>query len=126
MDNPLTPEKKEAILEDALHTYPILQMPRDITVNVIARIQSVPAPRPFRVMWNDFWVGLAIAMCIGALWFSAQNLPPMVIAHIRKESILLYQQILVSARGLIPLLFFGLAGFFAALTIPFMRRELMK
>ena len=126
MDNPLTPEKQNAILEDALHTYPVAQMPRDITMDVMSRIQTVPAPRPFRLTWNDLFVSLVLAICIGALWFSVQNLPPMMVAQIRKESILLYQQILVNARWLIPVLAFGLAGLFAALTIPFLRQELMK
>jgi hypothetical protein len=126
MDNPFTPEKQNAILEDALHTYPVAQMPRDITMDVMSRIQTVPAPRPFRLTWNDLFVSLVLAICIGALWFSVQNLPPMMVAQIRKESILLYQQILVNARWLIPVLAFGLAGLFAALTIPFLRQELMK
>lgn len=126
MDNPLTPEKQNAILEDALHTYPVAQIPRDITMDVMSRIQTVPAPRPFRLTWNDLFVSLVLAICIGALWFSVQNLPPMMVAQIRKESILLYQQILVNARWLIPVLAFGLASLFAALTIPFLRQELMK
>jgi hypothetical protein len=71
-------------------------------------------------------LGMALAICIGAVWFSLQNLPPLVVAQVRKESILLYQQILVNARWLVPMLAFSLAGFFAALTIPYLRRELMK
>lgn len=124
MDNALTPEQQTALLEEALHTYPISPMPREITLDVMARIQSVPAPRPFHLTWSDFFVSLVLAACIGAVWFSLQNLPPLVIAQIRKESILLYQQILVNARWLIPGLSFAFAAFFAALTIPFLRREL--
>src|SRR5215207_1431109 len=126
MDNPLTPEKQNALLEEALHTYPVAQMPRDITADVMRRLQTAPAPRPFRFTWNDLFLSLVLAVCIGALWFSVQNLPPLVIAQLRKESILLYQQFLVNARWLIPVLSFGLAAFFAALTIPYLRRELMK
>ena len=126
MDNPLTPEKQNAILEEALQTYSVAQMPRDITVDVMRRIQTIPAPRPFRLTWNDLFVSLVLAICIGAVWFSLQNLPPLVLAQLRKESILLYQQILVNARWLIPVLSFGLAGFLAALTLPYLRRELMK
>ena len=124
MDNPLTPEQQTALLEEALHTYPISPMPREITSGVMARIRSAPAPRPFRLTWNDFFVSLVLAVCIGAVWFSLQNLPPLAIAQIRKERILLYQQILVNARWLIPVLFFALAAFFAALTVPYLRREL--
>ena len=126
MDNPLTPEKQNALLEDALHTYPVAQMPRDITADVMRRIQTAPAPRPFRLTWNDLFVSIILAICIGALWFGFQNLPPLVIAQLRKESILLYQHFLVNARWLIPVLSFGLAAFLAALTIPYLRRELMK
>jgi hypothetical protein len=126
MDNPLTPEQQNAILEEALHTYPLAQMPRDITLDVMRRIQSAPAPRPFRLTWNDLFVSLVFAVCMGAVWFSVQNLPPLVIAQLRKESILLYQQFLVNARWLVPVLSFGLAGFLAALTIPYLRHELMK
>lgn len=124
MDNALTPEQQTALLEEALHTYPISPMPREITLDVMARIQSAPAPRPFHLTWSDFFVSLVLAISIGAVWFSLQNLPPLVIAQIRKESILLYQQALVNARWLIPALSFALAAFFAALTIPYLRREL--
>jgi hypothetical protein len=126
MDSPLTPEKQNAVMEDALHTYPVMPIPRDITLDVLSRIQTVPAPRPFRLTWTDFVLSIVLVVCVGAVWFSLQNLPPLVVAQIRKESILLYQQILVNARWLVPVLSFGIAGFFAALTIPYLRRELMK
>ena len=126
MDNPLTPEKQNAILEEALHTYPVAQMPREITMDVMKRIQTIPAPRPFRLTWNDLLVSLVLAFCMGAVLFSVQNLPPLIVAQIRKESILLYQQFVVNARWLVPVLSFGLASFLAALTIPFLRQELMK
>jgi hypothetical protein len=126
MDNPLTPEKLDAVIEDALHTYPVMPMPRDITMDVMARIQTMPAPRSFRLTWNDLVLSIVFAVCIGAVWFSLQNLPPLVVAHLRKESILFVQQMIVNARWLIPVLSFGLAGFFAALTIPYLRQELRK
>ena len=126
MDNSLTPEKENALIEDALRTYPILPMPRDITANVMARIQTIPPPRPFRLTWNDVLLGSVLMICMAALWFSLQNLPPLVVAQIRKESILLYQQVIVNSRWLVPALSFGLAAFFASLTIPILRRELMK
>lgn len=126
MDNSLTPEQKNAVIEDALHAYPVVPMPRDITVDVMARIRTVPAPRPFRLTWKDFVLSAVLALCIGAVWFGWQNLPPLAVAHIRKESILFYQYLLVSARWLIPTLSFGLAGFLAALTVPYLRQELRK
>ncbi|RPI96887.1 MAG: hypothetical protein EHM40_00185 [Chloroflexi bacterium] len=126
MDKPLTPEKKNTVIEDALQTYPIATMPRDITADVLRRIQTIPAPRPFRLTWSDVALSLVISLCIGAVWFSLQHLPPLVVAQIRKESILFYQHLLVNARWLIPMLSFSLAGFLAALTIPYLRQELTK
>lgn len=126
MDNPITPEKQNHVIEDALHTYPVMPLPRDITSSVVSRIQTIPAPHLFRLTWNDFALGIILSICIGAVWFSMYNLPPLVVAQIRKESILLYQQLIVNARWLIPVTFFGLAGLLAALTIPCLRRELMK
>jgi hypothetical protein len=126
MDNPLSPEKKNILIEDALHTYPIADMPRDITAEVISRLQTVPAPRPFRLTGSDLALSLVIALCMGAVWFSVFNLPPIVAAQIRKESLLFYQHLIVNARWLIPTISFGLAGLLAALTIPYLRQELMK
>jgi hypothetical protein len=126
MDKPVTSEQQKAILEDALHTYPMMPMPHDLTRDVMARLETVSAPRPFRLTWNDILLSVVLAACLGAMWFSIQHLPPIIIAHIRKESLLLYQQFLVNARWLIPVLSFGLASFLAALTIPYLRRELMK
>lgn len=124
MDSPLTPEQKQVAIENALHSYPLAPIPRDITLDVMARIETVPAPGPFRLTWSDLVLGLVIALSAGAVWFSLQNLPPLVVAQIRKESILLYQQFLVNARWLIPLICFGFAGFLASLTIPYLRQEL--
>lgn len=126
MDNPLTPEKQNAVIEDALQTYPVMPMPRDITEDVIARIEILPVPRPFRLTGYDLALGIILSMCVGAIWFSAYNLPPIVMAQIRKESILLYQHIIVNSRWLIPAFSFVLAGFLSTLTIPYLRRELMK
>jgi hypothetical protein len=126
MDNPLTPEKQNAMIEDALQTYPVVPMPRDIRADVMRRIQTASAPRPFRLTWNDLVLSLVLAICMGAVWFSVQNLPPLVVAQVRKESILFYQYMLVNARWLVPMLSFGLAGFLIALTLPFLKQELTK
>lgn len=125
MDNSLTPEQQKLAIEDALRTYPITPMPRDLSVDVLSRIQTARVQSP-RLTWTDLILGTVLAICMGAVWFSLQNLPPLVVAQMRKESILLYQQLLVNARWLVPMLAFSVAGFFAALTIPYLRRELMK
>ena len=126
MDNSLIPGTQHAMIEDALRTYPVAPIPRDITVDVMTRIKIIPAPRPFRFTWNDLVLAIVFSVCIGAMWFSINNLPPLLVAQIRKESILLYQHLLVHMRWLLPVLSFGLAAFLSALTIPYLRRELMK
>ena len=126
MDNPLTPEQQKIAIEDALHKYPLAPMPRDITADVMSRIETIPAPRPFRLTWSEIALSVIISLCIGAIWFGLLQLPPIIVAQIRKESILFYQYLLVNARWLIPVLSFGLAAFLAALTIPYLRQELVK
>ncbi len=126
MDNPLNPEEQKIVIEKALHTYPMAPMPRDIRGDVMRRIQTVPAPRPFCLTWSDLTLSFIISLCMGAVWFSLGHLPPLVVVEARKESILFYQHILVNAHWLIPVVFFGMAGFLSALTIPYLRKELMK
>ena len=126
MDNSLTPEKQNAAIEDALHTHPVAPLPHNITVDVMSRIKTIPAPRPFLLTRNDLVLAIVFSVCIGAMWFSINHLPPLLIAQIRKESILLYQQILVNMRWLLPVLSFGLAALLSALTIPYLRQELQN
>jgi hypothetical protein len=126
MDNPVTPENQDVLLEDALRTYPMAPMPRDITADVMVRIQTVPVPRPFRLAWSDMLLGVVLSLCVAAIWFSWSQLPPLVVAQIRKESILFYQYLLVNARWLIPMISFTLAGCLAALTLPYLQQQLLK
>ena len=123
MDNRL---EQDALIEDALQNYPLTPMPRDITAVVMARIQTTSAPRPFQVTWNDFAIALTITLCVAALFFTEQNLPPIMLTKIRIQGILFYQDILVNARWLIPAVLFGAAAFFSALTIPYLQKQLMK
>ena len=113
MDNRL---KQDALIEDALKSQPLAPMPRSVTLDVMARIQT--DVRPSLITWNDFVLSLVIALSIGAVFFAAQSLPPMVFAKIRIQGILLYQDLLVNARWLVPSLLFGGAAFLSALTIP--------
>lgn len=117
MDNRL---KQNALIEDALHSQTLAPMPRSVTADVMARIQK--DARPALVTWNDVALSLVLALCIGALFFAVQNLPPILLVKLRIQSILLYQDFLVNSRWLIPTLMFGLAAFLAALTIPSLLR----
>lgn len=113
MDNRL---KQDALIEDALKSQPLAPMPRSVTLDVMARIQK--DVRPSLITWNDFVLSLVIALSIGAVFFATQSLPPMMFAKLRIQGILLYQDLLVNARWLVPSLLFGIAAFLSALTIP--------
>lgn len=121
MDNRL---KQDALIEDALKSQPLAEMPRSISLDVMARIQK--DTRPALATWNDLVLSLVLAMSIGAVFFAAQSLPPIMLAKLRIQGILLYQDFLVNARWLVPSLLFGVAAFLSALTIPTLIRMTIK
>lgn len=108
--------KQDTSIESALKAEPLAQMPRSITVDVMSRIQT--NQRPALLTWSDFILSSVIASCLAAFWFTAQHLPPILIAKLRIQGILLYQDFLVNSRWLVPSMFFGLAALLAAITIP--------
>ena len=110
--------KEDALMEDALKSQTLAPMPRSITQDVLNRIQAADAKRPAILTWSDFALSFVIAACFAAVWFASQNLPPILLAKLRIQGILLYQDFLVNARWLIPAVTFGLAALLAALTIP--------
>jgi len=113
MDNRL---KQDALIEDALTSQPLARMPRSVTTGVMRRIQK--DERPALLTWNDFALSLVAAVSLAALWYAWQNLPPILVAKIRIQGVLLYQDFLVNARWLVPAAMVGLAALLAALTIP--------
>ena len=118
MGNRITPEQEDVIIEDALKNIPLASMPCSITVNVMTHIQK--DGRPALITWNDFALSLIITSCVAALFFALQSLPPILVAKLRIQEILLYQNILVNVRWLAPVLLFGLAAFLSALTIQYL------
>jgi hypothetical protein len=108
--------KQNAQIEDALTSQPLAPMPRSVTASVMSGIQK--DARPVFLTWNDFALSLVIALSLAALWYAGQNLPPILVARIRIQGILLYQDFLVNARWLVPAAMFGLAVLLAALIIP--------
>ena len=108
--------RQDAAMEDALREQPLAPMPRNLTADVMSRLQA--DQRPALITWSDFILSSVIASCLAAFWFAARNLPPILIAKLRIQGILLYQDFLVNSRWFVPALFFGMAAFLAALTIP--------
>jgi hypothetical protein len=110
--------KQDALIEDALNSQPLAPMPRSITADVMRRIQTTEAKRPALLTWSDFVLSSVIASCIAAIWFASQTLPPILLAKLRIQGILLYQGFLVNSRWLVPTVLFGLAAVLAAITLP--------
>ena len=121
MDNRLM---QDAQIEDALQSYPLAEMPRSITMDVMSHIQT--ETRPKLVTWNDFVLSLVLALSIGAIFLAVQSLPPILLAKLRIQSILLYQDILVNVRWLLPSIMFGGAAILSSLTIPTLLRMVVK
>lgn len=116
MDNCLTTEQQNALIEDVLKSQSLARMPHDLTASVMARIQV--SERPALITWNDFAVALVIVLTIGTLFITARYLPPIALMKIRIQGILLYQTLILNAYWLVPALLFGVAALFAGFSIP--------
>lgn len=114
MDDLLTPNEQNLIIEDALRSYPIATMPKSITEFVLARIHAEPAPR-FQLTRNDYVLAVVLSLVFGVILFALQSLPPQALLQIRIQGVLLWQSFLVNYRWLLPLisimLGISLAGF---------------
>jgi hypothetical protein len=103
---------------------PLAPMPQSITNSVLSHIQTESIPR-FRLTWSDFVLSLAITICILAVWFGLQSLPPLVLLQLRIQGILLWQKLIVNVYWLVPAisisLGFGL-GILALINFRYMRR----
>ena len=107
MDNRLTPEQKDELIESALHDLSFASLPRDLTADVMSRVRITPMPR-FRLEWRDALLSLAIALCILAAWIGIRSLPALVVVQIRIQGILLWQKFLVNAFWLVPSVCFAI------------------
>lgn len=124
MDDRLSPSQNEMI-EEALRSYPVPSMPRDVTTEVLARIRSRPAPR-FQFTRNDYLLMAVLTAVFSSILFSLQFLPGHVLIQLRIQIILAWQSFLVNARWLAPALFFGLAAVLAGMAIPSLYAMAMK
>ncbi|HEX2991210.1 MAG TPA: hypothetical protein VHO49_11060 [Anaerolineales bacterium] len=123
MDDRLIPNHNDRI-EDALRSYPPASMPRSITGDVMARLQTTPAPR-FQLTRNDLILAVVLTAVFNSIIFGLQFLPGHIGIQIQIQGILAWQAFLVNMRWLLPALFFGLAAVLAALTVPILYRMTM-
>ena len=97
----LTPNEQENIIEDALRSYPLANMPRDISQTVMSRIGREPAPR-FQITRMDYLLTIVLTLVLGAIILGFQALPPIALLQMRIQGILLWQSFLVNYRWLLP------------------------
>lgn len=116
MDDRLSPHLDD-ILEDALRSQPVIPMPRSITGDVMAHIQGAMVPR-FQFTRNDYLLTLVLIVVFSSIIFGLQFIPGHIVLQLRIQGILIWQSLLVNARGILPVLFFGLAALLAGLTLP--------
>lgn len=102
MDNLLTPNEQNEMIEDALLSYPLAQMPKSITESVMTRIGNEPIRR-FQITRTDYLLGIVLTLVLGAIMLSFQFLPPIVLLQMRIQGILLWQSFLVNYRWFLPL-----------------------
>lgn len=76
-DPQFSPALENAIIEDALQTYPLAEARRNFTADVMTRIRAA-TPRPrFHLHWIDYAIaffGLAMAIACSLVWaFTPHN-----------------------------------------------------
>lgn len=119
MDNYLN---QEALIENELKAIPLVEMPYSITANVISHIKK--EAQPTLVTWNDFALSFVIALTIVSLWFTVINLPPILLAKIKIQGILLYQDFLVNSDWLVPSLLLSTASILIVLVIGYLFKNI--
>jgi len=112
----LTPNEQENIIEDALRSYPLANMPRDISQTVMSRIGREPAPR-FQITRMDYLLTIVLTLVLGAIILGFQALPPMALLQMRIQGILLWQSFLVNYRWLLPVTSIILGTFLAGIAV---------
>ncbi len=112
----LTPNEQENIIEDALRSYPLANMPRDISQTVMSRIGREPAPR-FQITRMDYLLTIVLTLVLGAIILGFQALPPIALLQMRIQGILLWQSFLVNYRWLLPVTSIILGTFLAGIAV---------
>ena len=85
--------KQDAAIENALHSQPMAEMPHSIKSGVMSRIQKDKRPSIFT--WKDIVLALGLAVSFRAMFYAFENLPPVLIAKLHIQGLLVYRTLLV-------------------------------
>jgi hypothetical protein len=92
------------LIEDALRTYPLADVPPNFSKNVMRRVNATanPAPR-FRLTWMDYALGFFLTLLPAVGFVIWASLPRLAVLHLE------FQWQVLQASGFLPVLAFSLA-----------------
>lgn len=111
----MTPQVDE-LIEDALHTYPLADVPSNFSKRVMSQVRIAPASARFRLIWMDYALGFLLTLLVAvgfAIWsflphqallrlqfewqvFQASSIQPVVIISLGAAGLLLFLALLFS------------------------------
>lgn len=99
--NSLNDEDREAfaIVESALRSQYLIKAPVGFSSGVMERLQSLPSQNlsvslpKFQLSWLDLVVSFSFSGMVGVVMFVWGNLPPIYLARLRVELLLLWQKL---------------------------------
>jgi len=112
--------KQDAIIEDALHSQSMAKMPRSIKTDVMSRIQKDKRPSIFT--WKDIVLAFGLVFSFRALLYALQNLPPILLAKLRIQGILVYQEFLIGSHSFGESLSYAVLAVFSILFLQYLYR----
>lgn len=116
----MTPQVDE-LIEDALRTYPLADVPPNFSKMVMSQVRTTPASARFRLTWMDYALGFLLTLLVTAgfaIWsflprqallrlqfewqvFQASSIQPVVIISLGVAGILLFLALLFSLTFLL-------------------------
>jgi len=86
------------LIEDALRTYPLADVPPNFSKNVMRRVNATanPAPR-FRLTWMDYALGFFLTLLPAVGFVIWASLPRLAVLHLEFQ-----WQVLQARAGLLP------------------------
>ena len=98
-----TAREEHAIVEAALQTYPSTSAPANFRVGVMARLKTLPQESipgyKFQFPWMELVASFVMLTMLGVAWIVWEILPPVYMARLHLQWIILWQQLGMAGRG---------------------------
>lgn len=106
--------QSDELIEQALATYPLAQVPPDLSRRIMRRVQALPASSRFRLTWIDYALGLFVTMLPAAGFIAWALMPRDVLLELQ------IQWQLFQSSSLEPVIVVSLAAAGVLLLLAFM------